>query len=464
MEDHSRTYDLGAAAAIVGRRLPLIAALTIVAALVALALSLAQDDVYTAETTMLSRDQGLDDRISRTPVLKFETDDSLGTATNAGLADLDEVAAATGAKLGLTRTEVRDDVSVETDPEASLIVLEADAGTPEEAAELADTFAQTFIALRREDDIRAARDALRGLKAAYEKADDRGDSSQELKALETQMRQVEIYGALQTGNVEQVERAEVPTSTSSPRTLINVVAGGLAGLLIGIGAALISDRVRPRFRSRRDAEGAFGAPVLAEIPADGERGREDGLRTLRTRLLHPAAGSPPRIVLVIAVDDDAAAAAVGAGLAGVSAAGGVPSALVETDMSRGSVAGSEHDLAGVLAGRSRPAEAIERGVGGTPSRVTAGASGDAAALLSGPHLRTLLDELRRDHELIVITARSPLRAPDAVPLARLAEAVVIVADADAGKRSQATTLRERLGALGVEPAGVALVGRRAQPG
>ena len=461
MEDRSRTYDLGAALAVIRRRLPLIAALTLAGALVALAISLSQDDVYTAETTMLSRDQGLDDRISNSPVLKLQTDDSLGAATDASLADLDEVAAKTGEELGMSRPEVSNSVSVTTDPEASLIMVEADAGTPENAAELANTYAQSFILLRQEDDLRAAKDALGGLRAAYERARGKDESREALETIEKQIRQVEIYGALQTGNVEQVETAVPPTSASAPRTAINVVAGGLAGLLIGVGAALLGDRIRPRFRSPRDAESALGAPILAEVARASMRGHEDGLRTLRSRLLHRGGDKAPRTVLVIGAGDDAEAAAIGRGLAEVAAKSGIRSAIVDTDMSRGSVAGSEHDLAAVLAGRAQPSDAIEPGTDAGPSRVAPGASGDPASLLAGPHLSALLDELRSQHALTVITARSLVRAPDALPMIDAADAIVVVVDIDSGRRSDATTLREHLDALGAEPAGVVLVGRSA---
>lgn len=460
LEDRSRTYDLGTALAVIRRRLPLIAALTLAGALVALAISLSQDDVYTAETTMLSRDQGLDDRISDDLLLKLQTDDSLGAATDASLAELEEVATTAGEELGMTPAEVGDAVSVTTDPETSLITVEADAGTPERAAELANTYAKSFILLRQEDDLRAASEARAGLQAAYERARGNGEPRNVLETIQQQIRQVEIYGALQTGNVEQVETAVAPNSRSAPRTVINVVAGGLAGLLIGLGTALLGDRIRPRLRSRHDAESTLGAPVLAVVPRVGKRGREDALRTLRSRLLHRGADTAPRTVLVIGAGDDAEAAAIGTGLAEVTAHSGVRSAVVDTDMSRGSVAGSGPDLAAVLAGRARPSEALDAGTDGAPTRLAPGASGDPASLLAGPHLPALMDELRSQHELTVITARSPARAPDALPLIDAADAIVVVAEID-GRRSDATTLREHLDALGAGPTGLVLVGRDA---
>jgi len=44
------------------------------------------------------------------------------------------------------------------------------------------------------------------------------------------------------------------------------ILGGLLGMMIGIGLAVVADRVDRRLRTREEVEAAFGLPVLAEIP------------------------------------------------------------------------------------------------------------------------------------------------------------------------------------------------------
>jgi capsular polysaccharide biosynthesis protein len=61
------------------------------------------------------------------------------------------------------------------------------------------------------------------------------------------------------------------TTASAPSTRLNGPVprgfiGGLLGLLIGIGLALVVDRVDRRVRTRAEFEDAYGMPVLAEIP------------------------------------------------------------------------------------------------------------------------------------------------------------------------------------------------------
>jgi uncharacterized protein involved in exopolysaccharide biosynthesis len=57
-----------------------------------------------------------------------------------------------------------------------------------------------------------------------------------------------------------------PAPSSLPRT---ATAAALAGLVLGIAAALFLDSLDDRIRTPQDAERALGVPVLAQIPAQG---------------------------------------------------------------------------------------------------------------------------------------------------------------------------------------------------
>ncbi len=53
--------------------------------------------------------------------------------------------------------------------------------------------------------------------------------------------------------------------------VVRTILGAVAGLLIGIGGALLHLRLDPRLRTKADVEQAFGLPVLAEIPKFSSR-------------------------------------------------------------------------------------------------------------------------------------------------------------------------------------------------
>lgn len=67
------------------------------------------------------------------------------------------------------------------------------------------------------------------------------------------------------------EQPAVPAQDldTAPQRSTRMLIGGAVGLLLGLGLALLRERLDPRIRTREDAERAFGLPVLAEVPRLG---------------------------------------------------------------------------------------------------------------------------------------------------------------------------------------------------
>ena len=103
----------------------------------------------------------------------------------------------------------------------------------------------------------------------------------------------------------------VAPGVDAPDRTTRMLIGGAVGLLLGIGLALLRERLDPRIRTREDAERAFGLPVLAEVPrlersrrqeaeiatVDNGRALEaESYRVLATSLLfqHSSALAPDR--------------------------------------------------------------------------------------------------------------------------------------------------------------------------
>src|SRR5439155_23869238 len=66
-----------------------------------------------------------------------------------------------------------------------------------------------------------------------------------------------------------VQRAEVPTSPSSPNKARNGVLALFAGVMLGIGFAFLRERLDDRVKGRQDIERRLSAPVLAVVPKVG---------------------------------------------------------------------------------------------------------------------------------------------------------------------------------------------------
>ena len=66
-------------------------------------------------------------------------------------------------------------------------------------------------------------------------------------------------------NVSIVDAANIPGSNSSPRVSVNLVLGGFAGLLLGVGIAIFRDVFIRRVYSRDDIMNELGIPLLGHL-------------------------------------------------------------------------------------------------------------------------------------------------------------------------------------------------------
>jgi uncharacterized protein involved in exopolysaccharide biosynthesis len=70
-------------------------------------------------------------------------------------------------------------------------------------------------------------------------------------------------------NVVVVDPPSVPQSSRSPRRLI-LLLGGLAAIVLSLGAAYLLNIVDPRFRTPQEVYQVLDVPVLAALPGNSE--------------------------------------------------------------------------------------------------------------------------------------------------------------------------------------------------
>lgn len=162
--------------------------------------------------------------------------------------------------------------------------------------------------------------------------------------------------------------AAVPTDTTTGTTFQppnsragRLILAGLLGLVLGIGIALIVDRLDTRIHTREDAEEHFGRPVLAEIPEISRRERKrfaipasrarsraaDAFRLLATSLAQPSAdgagnGHSPELaplamdkLFPVSPDSPRPKARPAINLLGAESLGGLPRTILVTSAAVG---------------------------------------------------------------------------------------------------------------------------------
>jgi capsular exopolysaccharide synthesis family protein len=202
------------------------------------------------------------------------------------------------------------DVSVEPVLESEVLVVAYSSRDPALAQDGANAFARHYIQYRREralKELLSARNSIRRKKATLqqrlsvetkrlEEARQAGDKAlvRDLEAdrglviaslgvLQQRLDDVLFVRSLAKGGSHVIEPATRPSSPSSPNYRINAVLGGAVGLILGIGAAFIRERLDDRVRSPSEVADAVGTPVLAMVPRFScTVGKSDALKMMVT--------------------------------------------------------------------------------------------------------------------------------------------------------------------------------------
>jgi polysaccharide biosynthesis transport protein len=251
--------------------------------------------------------------------------------------------------------------------------------------------------------------------------------------------------------------ASLPTSPASPNRVLDIGIAVIVGLALGIGTALLRDRVDDHVRSVFDLEAQADAPALGLIPSfwpgwRHPRGRlvmvtkpgsivAEAYRGLRTRLLSAGQANTKAVLVTSPGWEDKSM--VAANLAVAIAQSGCSVVLVCADLRWGRAHKlfapvNGYGLSGLLEGRTSLADALQAtevpGLRLLPPGV---APADPAALLGRFAWRMALGDMRMLADTMVIEAPPVLTGADLQPVANFTEMILLVADAKRTTRAQA---------------------------
>jgi uncharacterized protein involved in exopolysaccharide biosynthesis len=237
----------------------------VLAALVGFFFQSQKEDTYAATAKVLFRNAELDPGSS---VFTGSGEPERDAATNVRLIISNSMAARVAEVAGLPAKragELLDQVSVGSAGNTNIADITVNDADPERAAVLANAWAEQFALSRKEADQGTVQEAIDDLETQIDGLQNTGASAEEISGLRARLSELSQIRALQTGNVEILDRASTPTtvSQSSPKQ-VALGVGLLQGLL---GLALMAG-----YRRMRDpVDGAddllpLNLPVLAELP------------------------------------------------------------------------------------------------------------------------------------------------------------------------------------------------------
>lgn len=469
--------------AFVRRNLPVLAICLVTVPAVALAYSLLQTKQYTASASLLFGATSLDQRLQSSS-LSEEADPERAAATNLKLVSLRRVSVLTSEAIGdpeLTATEVGDKVEVNPEGESDLVSVDATDKSPEFAAELANTFSRQYIDFRRNADRAKVRRAQALIDAQLRELSPAARSSEVGENLEQRRRQLEVLGALQTGNAELVQPAAAPTSPSSPQTERNVALGLLLGILLGLGLTLLREQLDRRVRDVEDVEELYAVPVLGTIPqsrvipalSPGEElpptGMEgEAFRMLRANLRYFNVDRDVTTILVTSAAPQDGKTTVSWNIALAEARAGDRVLLLEADLRRPAIARNlgiptpEEGLSLVLAGASETKDAIQN-VHDVDVLPAGPLPPNPAELIESQRMAELLAWAEREYDRVIIDTPPAAVVADALSLFNRVGGVVVVARLQQSEHTAAVNLRDQLANTGAPVLGIVVNGVPAPP-
>jgi capsular polysaccharide biosynthesis protein len=391
------------------RRARVIAVCVAVAVLAAIAGAASQEKRYTASAELLFRDAGIDEKLFESSELRA-TDPNRDAATDVKLVSTRTVADRVARRLGRDEDDVRDTVTVALQGQSNVVLVTAEDASAEGAARTATTFAREFVAHRRDIEVQRIEAVRERVLARLEALPASQREGRVGRTLGREADRLEVLASAQTGDAEVLAEAEVPDAASSPNPGRDIVVAAFLGLLLGLGAALLAERLDRRVRDPEEAAALAGAPLLAVA---GRKTGERALQAVRVQLAHWSA-RPVRTVLVASPD--------GGGAADEAAAG----------------------LVAAAAGAGRRATRL-----------------DATADLESDAGRERAGALAASHDLVVISAPGAAERPEAVAAAAVADAVLLVVRVGRTRRDDVAALRDLLGRIGAVTAGVLALKPRA---
>ena len=302
-----------------------------------------------------------------------------------------------------------------------------------------------------------------------------------------------ITAGLSADTIAVVDEALPPIVPSGPHKTLNMEVGLVIGLLLGLGISVLMELLNSSIQTVEDIASYAGLPSLGMIPhADHSRLSKksdekdesalpsrvafritdesqskfaESFRALRSSLLLSSAGTPPKLILVCSSWPNEGKSTTAINLATVLSQADRRVLLVDADLRRPSLqryfqmVGRTTGLSEILSGASYDVENFYYPDPVVPKLqlLPAGAIPPSSSeLLMSSRMTEILEEWRRTYDFIIIDSAPILAVSDALFLASIADAVVIVVRAGVTPRKALRVLKENILKVRGKIAGVLL--------
>lgn len=486
---------------VIRARMGLILACVAVVAIGALAMSLVQKPTYQGVSLILVTEQDAGSTILGTqqPLQSYQPGrDIVQTQVEAINSPRIAEQVISDLRLSETVTSLLGRVTASADTGTNNITIQALDSSPSNAARIANAFADAYVAWSRDsrsssiktaaDDVQRRLDLAQKAIVTIEATATATPSDQaRLQAARTlyssladKLEQLRIAEQLATGAGSVLASASPDPVPVSPKPTRNLALGMAVGLLLGLGTAFVAEQLDTRIKSPEEAVAIYGAPILANIPAEKVSKEDLALLTLSDRPGSPAAEAYRMLrnnlgfvnfdkgiktVLVTSAVPSEGKSTVAANLATVLAAAGSKVVLVVSDFylpaaERFFELDYSIGLSSVLSGASSLSLALQEPKGfENLSVITAGPlPPNPSELLGSDAMRKLIAALRESADWVIVDSAPVLATADAAATTRWVDGVLVVSRLGITRRDAARAGYEQLHNVGARILGLAVWG------
>jgi polysaccharide biosynthesis transport protein len=259
-------------------------------------------------------------------------------------------------------------------------------------------------------------------------------------------KEIGVAGGVGMNNVSIVDPAQVPSRPSKPKPVTNLLIALFAGLIAGIGLAFAREQMDETVSDPLDLERRIGLPLLGVVPSSAARDLLDELRdpksslieaylSVQTNLSFSTDHGIPKSLAVTSTRPAEGKSITAFAIAYTIARNGAKTLLVDGDMRSPSVhaevgVSNERGLSNYLSGTS-DIDGLLQTVEGQPFSILAAGPQppNAAELLRSGRFETLIVELLKRFDRVVIDCPPVMGLADAPIIASRTEATVFVIEA-----------------------------------
>jgi succinoglycan biosynthesis transport protein ExoP len=456
--DSTQEMTLRDYASVVWQRKWLVIVPTVLTALVAAALTLAQTPMYRASADVLVRlpptatSVGSTGAVMSPRLIENEFETASGSALKSQVREI----------VGSEPT-----LSVSSSESSDVFRFTATSSDPDRAAFAANTYAEQYIVLQTtslieqyEARIAVLEDQMEAIEAGDVDESRRSEYQRELENLAVSIQLANTSGAV------LIDAATPPGSPYEPNPTRTVALALVVGLLLGLGAAFLVDYLDTSLKDEDDLIRASGFPNLAVVPL--LKGWKPGTshvitreepfsvsaeayRHLRTAVRFMALDRPLKMVQVTSPSSGDGKTTTASNLAVAAARSGQRVVLIDCDLRRPQIHNffdlpNEAGFTSVLLGETTLPRVAQQIAGeGNLLVVTSGPlPPDPSELLAGESVQDTLGSLGDSVDLVVLDSPPVLPVADPLVLASFADGIILVASAESTDTRQVTRAIGRL--------------------